>query len=130
MIDLRTKKPAVISEEMIGKYQTEKRHVFEEPDMERLHEPHEYADGTEFHVGRRDIDLNGHVHNLCYLDFAYEALPEAVYRNEVFHDIRITYRKEIKPEETIACKYAYENGAHTVGIYGEDGTLRSLVTLA
>ena len=130
LIDLHTKKPAVVGEELIEKYQTEKRLVFEEPDMERLREPREYTGGTEFRVGRRDIDLNGHVHNLCYLDFAYEALPEAVYRSEIFHDIRITYRKEIKPEETVACRYVCENGMHTVGIYGEDGTLRSLVTLA
>lgn len=130
LIDLHTKKPAVIGEELIEKYQTDERYVFEKPDIERLREPREYTDVTELHVGRRDIDLNGHVHNLCYLDFAYEALPEKTYQNGGFHDIRITYRKEIVPQERIACKYIYGDGVHTVGIYGEDGTLRSLVALS
>ena len=95
----------------------------------RLLEPREYSAQTTLSIGRRDIDLNGHVHNLCYLDFAYEALPEAVYRAE-FCDIRIAYRKEIRPYETIACKYVEKDGAHTVGIYGENGVLRALVAFS
>lgn len=129
LVNFSTKKPMVIDEQMMAKYQTESRHVFDDPELERLREPRGYSMEIPISVGRRDIDLNGHVHNLCYLDFAYEALPEKVYREESFCQMRITYRKEIKPNETIVCKYVLEDDTHTVGIYGEDGTLRSLVSL-
>lgn len=129
LVDWNTKKPKVITDELMAEYGTESRYVFEDPDIERLREPHDYFSETAYKVSRRDIDLNGHVHNLCYLDFAYEALPESVYQEKTFSDIRITYRKEIKPSEAILCKYTEEDGAHVVGIYGEDGTLRSLISL-
>ena len=84
-----------------------------------------------YHIRRKEIDLNGHLHNLCYLDIALEILPEEVYYERDFKEIRITYRKEIKADEKeITCKYKKENGTHTVGIYGQNGTLRSIVTLA
>ncbi len=129
LIDFATKKPAVIDDELEDIYQTEQKQVFEDGAFMRLLEPREYSAQTTLSIGRRDIDLNGHVHNLCYLDFAYEALPEAVYRAE-FCDIRIAYRKEIRPYETIACKYVEKDGAHTVGIYGENGALRALVAFS
>lgn len=129
LIDYATKKPAVIDDALEALYQTEPRQVFEEGAFMRLLEPREYSAQTALPTGRRDIDLNGHVHNLCYLDYAYEALPEEVYRTE-FRDIRIAYRKEIRPYETIVCKYTEKDGAHVVGIYGGDGVLRALVSFA
>ena len=98
--------------------------------MIRLKEPKVYESEMPYRVRRSEIDLNGHVHNLCYLDFALEALPEDVYHNRDFHDIRITYRKEIGAEEKdVLFKYHNEDGIHTVGIYGADGILRALVEL-
>ena len=65
------------------------------------------------------IDINGHVHNLDYLDLAYKALPEEVYKKE-FKILDIMYKKEIKLDETVKCFYSNENGVHTVSIKSED----------
>ena len=35
-------------------------------------EPTSYEAEMTFRARRHEIDLNGHVHNLCYLDFALE----------------------------------------------------------
>ena len=69
---------------------------------------------------RRDIDVNKHMHNLNYLDLANEALPEEVYSNNNFNDIRISYKKEIKLGETVKCKYTFENDKHIVTVKSED----------
>ena len=129
LIDYATKKPAVIDDALEALYQTEPRQVFEDGVFMRLLEPREYSAGYRASHRTAGHRSNGHVHNLCYLDYAYEALPEEVYRTE-FRDIRIAYRKEVRPYETIVCKYTEKDGAHVVGIYGGDGVLRALVSFA
>ena len=75
---------------------------------------------TQYKVKRADIDVNNHMHNLNYVDLANEALPEEVYREKHFDNLRISYKKEIKLGETVKCKYAYENNKHIVAIKSED----------
>ncbi len=129
-VDAVTKKLIRISDELLGVYGTEEKAVFGDDPLMRLKEPKAYEHETSYRVRRSEIDLNGHVHNLCYLDYALEALPEEVYHIRDFRDIRITYRKEVSAGETdLLFKHHEENGVHTVGIYGADGILRALVAL-
>ena len=69
------------------------------------------------------------MHNLCYLDLAYEALPQEVYDKRPFDNIRIMYTKEIKLGKTVRCKYAnVEENKNIVLIESEDGkTLHSII---
>ena len=130
-IDAEEKKLLRVTDELLSIYGTEEKKAFEEGELFRLREPKEYTSEMPYHIRRKEIDLNGHLHNLCYLDIALEALPEDIYHERDFRDIRITYRKEIKADEKdILCKYKEENGMHTVGIYGENGTLRAIVALS
>ncbi len=129
-VDTESKKLLRITDELLDIYGTEIKACFEGDELIRLKEPKEYDVEVPYRVRRNEIDLNGHVHNLCYLDFALEALPEEVYHARDFHDIRISYRKEIAAsEKNIVLKYKGEDGVCTVGIYGEDGKLRALVEL-
>ena len=75
--------------------------------------------------------MNKHMHNLYYLDLAYEALPEDVYENErPFNNVRIMYKKEIKLGDTVNCKYTYQNGMHIVVIKsGDDKNLHAIIEL-
>ena len=61
------------------------------------------------------------MHNLYYLDLAYEALPQDVYEKRPFDEIRIMYKKEIKLGDVVVCKYSYENNKHIVVIESQDG---------
>ena len=54
------------------------------------------------------------MHNLYYLDLAYEAMPEEVYNKRPFNEIEIMYKKEIKLKDTVICKYSYENDKHII----------------
>ena len=83
-------------------------------------EESEYTKKIKYAVNRRDIDINGHMHNLYYLDLAYEALPEEVYNQRPYDSVQIQYKKEIKFGETIKCKYSCINGENIVTIFNED----------
>lgn len=76
-----------------------------------------------YKVQRRDIDVIGHMHNLYYLDLAYETLPDAVYSKRPFDNIRVMYKKEIKFGETVRCKYSQENNKNIVVIESVDGKI-------
>lgn len=72
-------------------------------------------------VGRRDIDTNHHVNNLHYLDYAIEALPEAVYA-ALPDTVEIVFRRQILLGTPIRCLYSLtEDGKHQVEIRSESG---------
>ena len=85
--------------------------------------PENFESEYIYKVARRDIDLNGHMHNLYYLDLAYEALPQEVYEKRPFDNVRIEYKKEIKFGETIKCKYSYINDENVVAIFNDDESI-------
>ena len=68
----------------------------------------------EYTIQRKDIDINGHVHNTYYLDFAYEILPNEIYDNCNFDNLEIMYKKETKLGETIKCFYTKIANSHYI----------------
>ena len=69
---------------------------------------------------KRPFQKLNHVHNIYYLDFAYEALPEKIYRNDECNNIEIMYKKQIKLGDRIICKYCKEENSHIISIKSED----------
>ena len=63
------------------------------------------------------------MHNLHYLDLAYEALPDEIYNKRPFDNIRVMYKKEIKFGETVRCKYSIRISINIVVIESEDGKI-------
>ncbi len=82
--------------------------------------PDNFESEILYKVQRKDIDVIGHMHNLYYLDLAYEALPDEVYNKRPFDNIRVMYKKEIKFGETVKCKYAKDENRNIVVIESED----------
>lgn len=120
LINIETGKLARLTEEIINKYNPEDKYVFSEPDIEKLELPNESDSLLEYTVIRKDIDINKHMHNLYYLDLAYEALPEEIYEKRPFDNVRITYKKEIKLGDVVKCEYSQSNNKYTVVIKSED----------
>lgn len=122
LINSDSKKLTRITDDIIDKYQVETKSVFEEREIEKIRIPKdiEYENCINYKVSRRDIDINGHMHNLYYLDLAYEALPEDVYKNRPYDNVQIQYRKEIKLGETVICKYVAYEEKNIVAIYSQD----------
>ena len=80
LIDINNKSISKITENIIGRYKAESKSVFNENDISKI-KVSELPTSTcfDFKVLRRDIDVNEHMHNIYYLDYALEALPEDVY---------------------------------------------------
>ena len=109
-----------IPDEVIAEYTPEDKTILPDFEFKRLEEPTEFSNEYIYATQRRDIDVNKHMHNLNYLDLAYEALPQEVYLNEEFNNIEIMYKTAIKLGDTSKCLYSYKDGKHIVTIKSMD----------
>ena len=104
LLDAKTMTLTKISNELIGKYNPENKAVFSnEKEIGKLTFPTQYESMLPYTIQRKDIDINKHVHNVSYLDFAYEVLPEKVYDNSILDTFEILYKKKADDEKTIHC---------------------------
>lgn len=129
-INIQTLKLAPISEDVINSYEFFNKSVFENGQTEKLKEPTTLISKINYKVLRSQIDVNNHMHNLCYLDLAYEALPEDEYYKDEANNIDIMYKKQIKLEDKIICNYTKENNQNIVTIKSDDEkTLHAIIRL-
>lgn len=121
-----------LSEDILNKYATDNKCVFgDDFDFLKIREPENYSYEYSYTITRRDLDINGHMHNLNYLDLAYEALPEAVYNNHCFDNFEIMYKKEAKLGDKLKCLYSNNRNEHIITIKSEDEkTLHAIVKFA
>ena len=129
LLDAKTKKILRIPEEFPIKYNQEtEKHAFEE-EIEKLREPENEEISMQLKTRRTDIDINNHVNNLNYLDFAYEILPDEVYYQDL-KNIRITYKHQIEPGKTVNISYTKQEGKNIITIKTIDKTqLHAIVEL-
>ena len=129
IVDLDTGRPQKIGPEFADQYNPENRQAIamEKPPRLISVDPAAFTNEVAITVRREDIDYNDHVHNLSYLDYAFEALPADVYEKYDFKGFRITYKLAVKPGEELVCKYAFAEGRHVCCIFGADGGLRTQV---
>ena len=120
LIDVEKSSITRITDEILGTYNPEDKNVFKNPEIDKLSEPSSFSSEFIYKTQRRDIDVNNHMHNLNYLDVAYEALPQDVYNSEECNNIEIMYKKGIKSSNTVKCLYSYENDSHFVTMKSED----------
>ncbi len=124
LLDANTMSLIKIPDEVIAPYEIETKKVFgEEPEPNKIMSPDEVSSVSNYVVGRKDIDINHHVHNVIYMDIAYEVLPEEVYDNIDCSSFEIMYKKETKLGETIKCFYSKVDNSHYVVMKTEDEKL-------
>ncbi len=132
LVDIHTRHITKITDETIEKYNPEfGKNVFNEIKLDKIKEPNKYLSNIIYRVNRADIDVNNHMHNLNYLDLAYEALPEDIYKNDELSNIRINYKHELVLGDVVKCLYANENGKHIIAVKNEEETkLYAIVELS
>ena len=130
LVNADTQTITKITDDIINRYSPEDRTVFPDFTFKKLEEPEDFSNEYIYTTQRRDIDVNKHMHNLNYLDLAYETLPEDVYLNDEFNNIEIMYKNAILLGDTSKCLYGLKDGKHTVVIKSLDGkTLHCIVNL-
>ena len=122
LTDTERRRPVRLTEDIAALYESEDRAVFEDEisEPEYSKEMSENAEEMIYNIQRRDIDINQHMHNLSYLDMAYEILPDNIYNNKVFNNIRIVYKKEILYGENVECYYEEQNNKHIITAKSQD----------
>lgn len=121
LMDAKTMSLTKIPEDLILKYRPENKKVFgNDPEPNKLMAPDEVISASDYIVQRKDIDINRHVHNVSYLDIAYEVLPEDVYENISFNNFEVMYKKETKLGETVKCFYSKIENSHYIVMKTED----------
>lgn len=130
LIDIENGKMIRLNENIIGRYHPEEKDVFTNEKLSKIDVKKEFEIKKEYEVIRKDIDINNHMHNLYYLDLAYEALPQEVYEKRPFDHIRITYKIEIKLGDVVSCNYTNNEGKHIIVIESKDGkTIHSIIEI-
>lgn len=121
LVNSKTGKISRVDSEMTEKYQSESdKSVFKNEEITKINIPESFENKIIYQVQRRDIDVIGHMHNLYYLDIAYEALPKEIYDKRPFDNVRIMYKKETKLGEKVVEKYSNVEGKNVVVIQSED----------
>lgn len=119
-----------ITDDIIDKYKPEDKTIMPEFTFKKLKEHASFDGEYVYTTQRKDIDVNKHMHNLNYLDLAYEALPEDVYFHSEFNEIEIMYKSAIRLGDVVKCLYSFADGKHVVTIKSMDNkTLHCIVNL-
>ena len=130
IVDIKNGHLAEITPELIEPYKCEEKKVFNSDYSFKLKEPETIDREIRYKVQRRDIDINKHVHNLYYLDLAYEALPEEIYENCKFNNIEIMYKRQTKLNDEIKCLYTKDGEQNIVTIKSiDDNLLHAIIKL-
>lgn len=110
-MDINKRRPVRITAEIMDRYESEpERRVFSEEITKNEIPDTEYKE-ISYNILRRDVDYLGHMHNISYLDAAYEIMPEEYFNGPQFNNISIDYCKELlKNDEVKAHFYRIDNG--------------------
>ena len=87
--------------------------------MPKLKEPNVSEYKCSYTCRKYDIDVNGHMHNLNYINLAYETLPEDIYSFD-FRNIEILYKKQIKTGDTVDCLYSKLEDSNIITIKNKE----------
>lgn len=117
-------------EEIYTRYGALERSIFEAPP--RIPHYRALPDGEKkaLSLRRGDFDVHGHVHNLVYLDYAFEAIPKAVYDAHAVRAFHINYVKPICSDENITVKCATTDEGYAVFIEAEESLCATVILWA
>lgn len=128
LIDVLKSRVAKIEEQLISKYYPENKSVFDIIDLPKLEEPESFSNSVNYKIRKSDIDINNHVNNLCYLDMAFEAFPDDMYKLNTCNEFEILYKHQIRVDDKIIANYSFENNTNYIVVKNEDGkTLHSIM---
>lgn len=128
LMDLAHGRLLRVTPELMERYHPDEAEALPGAETARMREHSPAARVLPIALRRSDIDFNAHVHNLSYLAFALEALPEEVYRAAHYNSLRLSYRKAILEGEAVEARYAPLPDGAAVSLYA-NGTLRALTEL-
>lgn len=83
-----------------------------------------------YRTERRDMDINGHMHNVSYIEAAYEILPEDIYKNIEYSNIRVEYKKEIMENDEVKIKCIIFRNKKCLITFSSENKLHAVIELS
>ncbi len=126
LTDTQRRRPVRLTDDIVQAYETDGTYTAFDEEIEKLEYDEDMIENsvtTNYNVRRSDIDVNRHVHNIQYIDIAYEAMPDEVFFDFIkgrYRNFHILYKKEIMYKDTVVCKYFEKNGQHTIVMFVDD----------
>jgi acyl-ACP thioesterase len=90
----------------------------------KVEPPADFSHERLFHVRTSDLDINQHVNNAAYIDWALEAVPPEVRRERCLQSLQVDFLSECREGEQVVSK-CLAGGADCWrhGIFRQDGGL-------
>ncbi|WP_426351019.1 acyl-[acyl-carrier-protein] thioesterase [Alloiococcus sp. CFN-8] len=104
LIDMEKRRMLRIGEDMMMAYGVSPEEADRQLDFERIEGLEKIAYQVDFQVRYTDIDTNGHVNNVKYLDWLIEAIPLEIINEKSLRRIKMDYIKECFYGETITSR--------------------------
>lgn len=79
----------------------------------KLQAPTDIAFSSSFAVRYSDLDLNGHVNNVRYMEWAVESVPRSATEGHLLHQLELQFKAETHYGETIAVATGHVANADT-----------------
>lgn len=131
LLDTNSRKITKITEEVFSEYKPQDTTVFDEEDIQKIKEPKEGSLKLIYEVKRFDIDMINHMHNLNYLNLAYEVLPDESYLHDEKPNVHIMYKHQILLGDKVKCYYTKQGEKEFVILKSEDDkVLHSIIELS
>jgi len=126
VIDVARRRPVRLPEAVHAIVRPDRPHALA-PAAEPLAEPEAPDETRQFSVRRADLDLNEHVNNVRFVEWALEAVPGALRAGRHCARLDVQFRAEALYGDTVesTCAVAGEAASHRVA-HAEDGRTLAL----
>lgn len=136
-MDLSRRRPLLLNQDINKEYDTEEgKMVFSDEickintDIEQNNNENiQQIISRPYRLQRRDMDSNGHMHNVNYIEAAYEVLPEDIYKNHEYSSIRVEYKKEIMENDDITIKCVIFKEKNCLVTFESESKLHAVIEL-
>ena len=115
MVNKKTGRPLRLSRQMPHEMCQSKER--ETPTFSELQKPSSIDFELPFKVRMHDLDLNGHVNNAIYVEWAVETVPASIISNFQPAKIDVTFQKEALYGDTIISKTEIKEESHNIYTY-------------
>lgn len=100
MLDLKTRRSIPLPPSVQKLPVPDRSRAIDDP-FDRLPSPDRIEREVNRTAGWKEIDLNRHVNNVTYVDWALDAVPDSLWRSHRPHGIEIAYKNEIRQGDTV-----------------------------
>lgn len=127
-VDVATKRLRRLDDEVFARYGALSRSLFGEIALPPRRGVLPVDARVPICLRRGDFDLHAHVHNLVYLEYAFEAIPRTVYNAHAVRAFHIRYVRPITVGEAVTAGCAETETGYAVYIEA-NGALAAIVEL-